>query len=157
MVRPSTDADVTRPLLAASMNSEYGTESRLVVPRSNCLTTVITTSAITSQMPMFLSRLFKQSSLRTLSQPRASRPNADPTYTGGQKLDFNANSPASPDSTPKSKHDSRQTQKKRAKAAKTGQVDDNATRSLLLEALAHKEGFAAAIPRRLRLADVHLD
>jgi hypothetical protein len=45
------------------------------------LTTVSTTSPITSQMPMFLSRLFKQSSLRTR---QANGMAWDPMPTGQQ-------------------------------------------------------------------------
>ena len=40
------------------MNSEYGTASLRPWRASNCLTTVSTTRPITSQMPIFLSRLF---------------------------------------------------------------------------------------------------
>ncbi len=59
IVRPSTVADSTPPDFALSMNSEYETVSFVVWRASNCFTTIITTSAMTSQMPTFLSRLFK--------------------------------------------------------------------------------------------------
>src|SRR6266536_2269706 len=62
--RPSTVAVSTVPALALSMNSEYGTVSFGACRESNCLTTVTTTSRITSQMPTFLSRLFKDYSSR---------------------------------------------------------------------------------------------
>ncbi len=122
------------------------------------LTTVSTTSPITSQMPMFLSRLFKQSPLADPKRTGGPRTENPPGHIRGRaNIGFYRQPGYNSDWTSKSKHDSRQTP---GKACINSQNAEKRARSIshLLppEPLSDQKDFPAAVPRRLRLADIHV-